>query len=133
MGALPAFYASGQKELYQEASFETLGYMPDCSRNAVLNVEGAKLLIRLSCHGFNALMLYTEDTYEIEGYPYFGYMRGRFTKAELKELDAYALSLGVELIPCIQVLAFKSDIPLEHIQGHQRFRRYPQCRQARNL
>lgn len=63
--------------------------MPDCSRNAVLNVEGAKLLIRhLAVMGFNALMLYTEDTYEIEGYPYFGYMRGRFTKAELKELDA---------------------------------------------
>ena len=111
LGALPAFYASGQKELYQEASFETLGYMPDCSRNAVLNVEGAKLLIRhLAVMGFNALMLYTEDTYEIEGYPYFGYMRGRFTKAELKELDAYALSLGVELIPCIQVLAHLNQI-----------------------
>nr|MBQ4319666.1 beta-N-acetylhexosaminidase [Clostridia bacterium] len=44
------------------------------------------------------------DTYEIENRPYFGYMRGRYTKAELKELDAYALKLGIELIPCIQML-----------------------------
>ena len=31
-------------------------------------------------------------------------MRGRYTKAELKELDAYALSLGIEMIPCVQML-----------------------------
>jgi len=54
--------------------------------------------------GLNCYMLYTEDTYEIEGRPYFGYMRGRYTKEELKELDSYALSLGIELIPCIQTM-----------------------------
>ena len=50
-------------------------------------------------------MLYTEDTFEVEEYPYFGHMRGKYTAAEIKELDAYALSLGIELIPCIQTLA----------------------------
>ena len=49
-------------------------------------------------------MLYTEDTYEIDEYPYFGYMRGAYTKYELKDLDKYAISLGIELIPCIQTL-----------------------------
>lgn len=50
-------------------------------------------------------MLYTEDTYEVNDEPYFGYVRGRYTKEEMKELDAFAGSLGISLIPCIQTLA----------------------------
>src|SRR5699024_3461005 len=50
-------------------------------------------------------MLYMEDTYEIKSEPYFGYMRGRYSQDELKELDDYAYELGIELIPCIQTLA----------------------------
>ena len=45
---------------------------------------------------------YTEDTYEVEGQPYFGAYRGKYTKDEIKELDAYASMFGVELVPCIQ-------------------------------
>ena len=81
------------------------GAMVDMSRNAVMNVETVKFMMRkMALMGLNCYMLYTEDTYEIEGRPYFGYMRGRYTKDELKELDAYALSIGIELIPCIQTL-----------------------------
>ena len=39
----------------------------------------------------------------------FGYLRGKYSKDELKEIDAYAKSRSVELIPCVQVLA--------HIKG----------------
>ena len=59
----------------------------------------------MSAMGYNALLLYTEDTYEVEGEPYFGYFRGRYTQAEIKEIDAYAKNKGIELIPCIQTLA----------------------------
>ena len=55
--------------------------------------------------GYNFAMLYTEDTYEVENEPFFGYKRGRYSKNELKEIDSYARSVGVELIPCIQTLA----------------------------
>lgn len=86
--------------------FSHAGVMVDCSRNAVLKPDAVKRLIRLlAAAGFDQLQLYTEDTYEIEGQPYFGYMRGRYTGAELKELDAYAARFGVELVPCIQTLA----------------------------
>ena len=51
------------------------------------------------------LMLYTEDTYEVPEYPYFGYMRGRYSQSQLQELDAYAKGYGIELIPCMQTLA----------------------------
>jgi len=53
----------------------------------------------------NTLMLYTEDTYEVKEYPYFGYMRGRYTEEELQECDQSAIKLGIEMIPCIQTLA----------------------------
>lgn len=85
---------------------KTLSYMLDCSRNSVLKKEYVKKLIRLiSVLGFNALLLYTEDTYTIDEEPYFGYFRGRYTKEELKEIDEYGLKFGVELIPHIQTLA----------------------------
>lgn len=50
-------------------------------------------------------MLYTEDTYELKDYPYFGYMRGRFTEKELNECEQYAELFGIEIVPCIQTLA----------------------------
>lgn len=83
-----------------------LGTMVDCSRNAVATPENLKKWIDLTASlGYNTLMLYTEDTYEVHGEPYFGYMRGRYSKAELRSLDAYAKGKGMELIPCIQTLA----------------------------
>lgn len=59
----------------------------------------------ISAFGYNMLQLYTEDTFEVTGEPYFGYMRGRYSKTELKELDAYCKKKNVELVPCIQTLA----------------------------
>lgn len=85
--------------------------MLDCSRNAVMTVEALKSWIDLTGDlGYNTLLLYMEDTYEIEGQPYFGYMRGRYTKKELREVDRYAQSKGMELIPCIQTLAHLNAI-----------------------
>ena len=94
-----------------ECAFENLRVMVDCSRNAVLNLPTVKRLIRLlALMGYNGLMLYTEDTYEVDNEPYFGYLRGRYSQAELAELDAYAARFGVELIPCIQTLAHLNSI-----------------------
>ena len=87
-------------------NFQTFGVMIDMSRNAVMSMDGLKrFLLLLKKMGYNCVMLYTEDTYEVDGEPYFGYMRGRYTKAEMKEIDAFAASLGITVIPCIQTLA----------------------------
>ncbi|MBQ8849045.1 MAG: beta-N-acetylhexosaminidase [Clostridia bacterium] len=86
--------------------FDTFGVMIDMSRNAVMSIDGLRrFLPLLKKMGYNCVMLYTEDTYEVDGEPYFGYMRGRYTKAEMKEIDAYASELGMSVIPCIQTLA----------------------------
>ena len=102
---LPRFLEDGL-EINEIEKYELLSYMADNSRNAVLNIPTAKRMIRyLAGMGYDSMMLYTEDTYEIPEYPYFGHMRGRFSESELKELDDYADSYGLELIPCIQTLA----------------------------
>lgn len=86
--------------------FETLGLMIDCSRNAVMRAGAVKRMIDLMAKmGYNTLMLYTEDTYEVTGQPYFGHLRGRYTKEELRDIDGYAAKKGISLIPCIQTLA----------------------------
>lgn len=94
-----------------------LGVMLDCSRNAVMSVKGLKsFILKLKAMGYNCLQLYTEDTYEIEGEPLFGYRRGRYTRAELTEIDAFAAENGIELMPCIQTLA--------HLNAIFRYQRY---------
>ncbi len=86
--------------------FQTIGPMFDLSRNAVMRVDQFKGMLRkMALMGFNAAMLYMEDTYEVKDFPYFGYMRGRYSQQELQELDDYAFQFGIELIPCIQTLA----------------------------
>ena len=86
--------------------FHSNGVMLDCSRNSVPTVSTIKkYIVRLAAFGMNRLYLYVEDTLEIEGYPYWGYLRGRFSKEEMKECDAFGKEFGVTLIPCIQTLA----------------------------
>lgn len=93
-------------EIEENPQFETIGPMFDLSRNAVMKVESFEGMFRkLALMGFDSAMLYMEDTYEIKSEPYFGYMRGRYSQAELTQLDDYANQFGIELIPCIQTLA----------------------------
>lgn len=89
----------------QARHFAHCGAMLDLSRNAVMTVEGVRQWIdHQAALGLNLLLLYTEDTYTIPEYPYFGYLRGRYTEAELKSIDEYATQRGVELVPCVQTL-----------------------------
>lgn len=89
----------------------TFGVMLDVSRNAVMNMDNLKEFLKvLAKMGYNCMFLYAEDTYEVEGEAYFGYMRGRYTAEEMREMDEYASSLGIEIIPCIQTLAHLTPI-----------------------
>ena len=88
-----------------------LGVMLDVSRNAVMKPNEVKNFATIiKSFGYNTLQLYTEDTYEIEGEPYFGYMRGRYTTEELSDIVKYCEKIGMEVIPCIQTLAHLDQI-----------------------
>ena len=127
LGKLVLAVGRGEETLSVEEKplFRTNCTMMDCSRNSVLSVNTLKFFLRkLALLGQNALMLYTEDTYQIEGRPSFGYMRGRYTKEELRLLDDYAADLGIELIPCIQTLG--------HLATHLRWDSTAAYRDTRN-
>ena len=97
----------GEKQLQacETRHFAHCGAMLDFSRNGVMTVEGVeKWIDEQAALGLNLLLLYTEDTYTVPDYPYFGYLRGRFSAEELKRIDAYAAERGVELVPCVQTL-----------------------------
>ena len=95
----------------ETSTFETMGIMLDCSRHAVMTVPYVKRWMRrLALMGYNMLMLYTEDTYQLPGEPYFGYMRGGYSADEIREIDGYAASLGIEVVACIQTLGHSEQI-----------------------
>ena len=98
--------------------FDCFGVMVDVSRNSVLKVDTFRWYLPiLKKMGYNCVFLYSEDTYYVEGEPYFGYMRGRYSESEMQELDAFAESIGMEIIPCIQALA--------HLNGTLRWGQIP--------
>lgn len=121
-----AVVREGSYDITEKLKYRQLGNMIDCSRNAVAKVETVKRFCRISAlMGFNMIQLYTEDTYEIEGEPYFGHLRGRYTSEELREIDSYAEQFGIEVIPCIQTLA--------HLNAIFRWREYQGLRDTGNI
>ncbi|MBE7053312.1 MAG: beta-N-acetylhexosaminidase [Ruminococcaceae bacterium] len=93
-------------EISEKCYFKTLCAMFDGSQaNSLMNVETCKkMMLNIASMGYNAMMLYCEDCYEIKEEPYFGNMRPKYFEEDFKLLDDYAYSLGIELIPCIQTL-----------------------------
>jgi hexosaminidase len=91
--------------------FTDMGVMVDASRNGVPHPEKVKeLLRRFALMGLNQLVLYTEDTFEMPGHPFFGYLRGGYTQAELRDFNAHALALGIEIVPCMQTLGHLEQV-----------------------
>lgn len=111
IGALLAELVQEGVAYREQTPFESFGIMLDCSRNAVMTVEHFEGWLRqLALLGYNQAMLYTEDTYELPGEPHFGYLRGRYSAEELRQIDDYAASLGIEMIGCIQTLGHLEQI-----------------------
>lgn len=103
-----------------------LGVMLDCARNCAYTVDAIKGYIDVLAEmGYNYLQIYTEDAFKVDDEPHFGYLRGAYTIADFKELDGYAASRGMELVPCIQTLA--------HLMGVTRWWAYEDVRDTSNI
>lgn len=104
---------SNDKSFYNEEKryFKTCGAMFDGSQaNSIMNITSCKkMMLILAGMGFNMMMLYCEDCYCIDGEPYWGNMRPRYSKEDFLELDDFAYSLGIELVPCIQTLGHLTE------------------------
>ncbi|MFA6928768.1 MAG: hypothetical protein WCT05_00465 [Lentisphaeria bacterium] len=104
-------YALSGTEAEETLDFETYAVLYDCSRNPVLTVDYAQhWLRRLALLGYNMMMLYTKDAYQLPGETYFGYMRGAYSVEEIKAMDVVAQALGVEMIASIQALGHLEPI-----------------------
>lgn len=109
MGALQT--GSTVAPLAEQTPFPKRGVMVDTSRNGVPRLATLeRLLRRMALMGLNRLYLYCEDTIRIPGEPFMGYFRGGYTQAELRALDDEAARLGIEVVPCIQVLGHMEQV-----------------------
>ncbi len=98
-------------EYRETCPFSTFGALICAAHGKVFTVEQVqRWLRRLALMGYNLAMLYTDDTYEVPGEPFFGYLRGRYTAEELGAIDAYAARLGIELVPAIQALGHLTQL-----------------------
>ena len=105
LGHISEHRAEEEYSIKEKNNFETAGAMPDLSFDCPLTVSGLKKFMDyMAVMGLNTLYLYMEDLYEVPNRKFFGYMRGRYTDAELREIDDYAYDYGMEVIPCIQTL-----------------------------
>ena len=107
LGLLCEAIADGKSGFYktEKPNFVTNGSMFDVARNMVMRPEFVKAVLRKQAlMGLNFFMLYLEDVFTVPEYPYFGHMRGRYSKDEIRDMDAYAQIFGIELVPAIQCL-----------------------------
>lgn len=111
LGLIVENFSDESFNIKQKDLFLNNGLMYDGSQaSSLLTVNSCKnLLLMLAAMGLNFFMLYTENTFDLEDEPYWGYMRPRYTKEDFKEIDDFAYSLGIEVIPCIQTLGHLSE------------------------
>lgn len=109
--SLAVQYVDGEdRTITVENQFTHYGTMQNTSSH-VMSVKGVKdLLVQHALMGYDYLELYTEVCYEVPEEPYFGYMKGRFTQEELKELAQFGDMMCVELVPSVQTLGHMADL-----------------------
>ena len=87
------------------------GIADDISRGQVPTIESAKHFIRdISRFKNNIYALYMEDMFKCSNHPKIGKNRGAFTPEELIELDRYAKSRFVTLMPIFETLGHFDNI-----------------------
>lgn len=109
--ALGSLLAGLDEDRGSQRAFGTLGILLDCAHNATLTTRHfRKWLRRLALLGYDTAMVYTEAGYRLPGEPSFGYQRGGYTMREMRELDQYAASLGIEMVGSIQALGHLEQV-----------------------
>jgi len=79
------------------------GTQVDLSRGPVPKVEYLKRIVRtIAEFKMNQLNLYIEDAFPLEGHPLIGILDDTLSRADFKELVAYAAPYHVEIIPATE-------------------------------
>ncbi|MEG2596906.1 MAG: family 20 glycosylhydrolase, partial [Oscillospiraceae bacterium] len=87
----------------EQGGFEHNGVMIDLTCNNVMKPETLRYFFRkMALMGLDLAVI--QQLMEVPEYPYYGYMRGRYSADEMKQIDDYAYTFGIEVVPCIQTL-----------------------------
>ena len=98
-------------EVIDYPDMKVRGISDDISRGQVSNLDNFKKIIsHIARYKMNTYMPYIEDMLEFENYPTIGKNRGALTKAEVKEILAFAKKNFVEVIPIFQTLGHYENI-----------------------
>lgn len=89
-------------EITEDNHFDMIGVMLQATYTVPTVASTKRLIDYLALMGYDMLMLYTEYTLDLDNRPYFGYMAGKYSDADIREIDDYCYSYGIELIPCFE-------------------------------
>lgn len=105
-------FLNQEKEISEEPHFKTCAWFVDVSQtNALPKISKyPEMMCRMALMGMNRLIIYMEDSFEVEGEPYFGYMRSRYSEDELRAIDDIADTYGIEVFACIEGLSHLSKV-----------------------
>lgn len=88
----------------ESRQFKKCGFMFDNTKGGVFNLSATKyLLIKLAFMGYNTFYPLLKDAFAIEQNALFGYRKSKYTEEELKEIDAFASLLGIEVIVGVEL------------------------------
>lgn len=91
--------------------FKHFGVFLDLVGNGALNINSFKKYVDyLAMMDYNLIELGLDDMFKIDSEPFFGYLRGGYKKEVLQEMESYANSKGIQLIPCIQTLGHMDNV-----------------------
>ena len=94
--------------------FKIRGLSDDISRGQVSTMKNFKKIIRfMARYKMNTYMPYIEDTYRFKSMADIGADRGALTDAEWRELQSYAVSYHVQIIPAFQTLGHNENVLLK--------------------
>ncbi len=102
-------------EIIDWPDYPLRGLQYDVARGQTVNVDWWKRVIRsLARYKLNAIMIYGENDYRFEAYPFLG-REGTFTPQKARELSEYAHRYHLQLIPQFESLGHASAV-LRHEQ-----------------
>ncbi len=106
--ALPAL------QLVDWPSLPFRGISDDMARGQVLTLRQMKKVVRfMALYKMNTYMPYLEDLLTSRHYPSIGKTRGRLTPREIRELQDYAKSYFVQIIPIFEMLGHCENILIQ--------------------
>lgn len=100
-----------QCEIIDKPAFNYRGFYHDVTRGKMPTLESLKKLIaKASYYKYNQFQIYIEHTFMFEGMEQTWFDKAPLSPDDILELDAYASSLNVELVPTLAIFGHMYEI-----------------------